>query len=61
MLGPRSETQDLRKLGNFKEIHKIFRIDEQILSRPPKRQVLRVVSQNCEKPAAKYFIEKPLT
>ena len=29
-------------------------------SRSPKKQVLPVVLQNCEKPAVKYFIEKPM-
>ena len=35
-------------------------IDRQVLCRPPERQTLLVVLQNCEKSAVKYSIEKPM-
>ena len=33
-------------------------IDTKVLSRPPKRQTLIVVLQNCKKAAVKYSIKK---
>lgn len=35
--------------------------DGQVLSWPTKRKTLAFVVQNCEKPAVKYSIEKPVT
>ena len=34
--------------------------DGEVLSRPPKRQILTVVLQKCEISAVKHFIEKPV-
>ena len=50
----------LKKLGHFKEISEILGIDGTATGRPPKREILTVVSQNCKKSAAKYSIEKPI-
>ena len=56
----RLKTQDLRTLGNFKEIPETLGIDRKVFSRPHKRQISTVVSQNCEKSAVNHFIEKPM-
>ena len=50
----------LKKLGHFKEISEILGIDGTATGRPPKREILTVVPQNCKKSAAKYSIEKPI-
>ena len=35
--------------------------DEEVLNRPPKKQISTFVLQNCEKSTVKHFIEKPVT
>ena len=40
-----TRTQDLRKLENFKETPKLLRIDEEVLSRLCKSQILTVMLQ----------------
>ena len=42
------------------ETHEVLGIDEKVLSRPPKRNILRSVLQSCKKSAVKHFIEKPM-
>ena len=34
--------------------------DGKVISRPPKRQVLTVLLQNCKKSVVKRFIEEPM-
>ena len=36
-------------------------IDGSVLSRPPKKQILTVMLQNCENSSVKYSIEKSVT
>ena len=48
-----------RKLGNFKKIPEMLEIIEEVLRRPPKKQVLIAVLQNCKKLAVSHSIEKP--
>ena len=56
----RLKTYDLRKLGNFKKIPDMFLTNDKVLRPPSKRQILTVVLQNCEKPAVKHSIGKPM-
>ena len=35
-------------------------IDKKVFNRPSERQVLTVGPQNCEKPALKHYVEKPV-
>ena len=37
-----------------------FGNDGKVISRPPKRQILTVLLQNCKKSAVKRFIEEPM-
>ena len=46
--------QDLRKLGNLKEISEKLGIQP---SQPPKSQILTVALENCEKSAEKHSKE----
>ena len=43
----------------FKKLPEMLVIEEQVVSRPPKRQFLLVVLQNCKKSAVKHFILNP--
>ena len=52
---------DFRNLRNFEDIPEMFGIDGQVLSRPPKRQILTVVLQNFKKSAIKHSVEKRKT
>ena len=53
----RIKTEDLRRSATFKKISEFLGIDGQVLSRPPKRQILIFVVQNCENSAVKHSID----
>ena len=42
----------------FKEMLETLGNDGKVISRPPKRQILTVLLQNCKTPAVKRFIEE---
>ena len=52
--------KDLRKVKNFKEILQMLEIDEEVLSRPPERQILTDMLQNYKISAVKYSIGEPM-
>ena len=54
----RLQTQDFRKLENFKKIPEMLGMAWKVLSRPPKKQIFTLVLENCKRSAVKYFIEK---
>lgn len=54
----RFTAEQLKKLGNFKEIPEMLEIDRKVLSLSRKRQVFIVALKNSEISAVKHFIEK---
>ena len=47
-------------LGNYKKIPEVIGTDRKVHSQQPKKQVLTVGLQNCEKSAVKDFLGKPM-
>ena len=56
-----SKNLRLTILGNLKKIIEMLGTHGQLLSWLTKRKTLAFVVQNCEKPAVKHSIEKPVT
>ena len=47
-------------IKKFKQMSETFGNDGKVINRPPKRQILAVLLQNCKKSAVKRFIEEPM-